>query len=74
MVQDSFNEAADEFDRAAEQLEAGARHLRVAAKHFRDKNVPRGCAHAFAAHGHMKRAQDHVDHRAVIHADHAVAE
>ena len=69
MPEDAMVVAAEEFERAAEELEAAARHMRIAAQHFRDANVPRACAHAFAGYGHVRRAQEHVDHRAMIHAE-----
>ena len=60
--------AAKEFEQAAQELELAAQHLRTAAQHFRSREIPRGCAHAFAAHGHIHTAQTHLDHRAVVHA------
>jgi hypothetical protein len=45
-----------------------ARHLRVAADHFRARDVPGGCAHAFAAYGHLLTTKDVLDHWAIAHA------
>ena len=64
--------AAARYERSAEELEAAVHHLRVAAQHFREQNVPRGCAHAFAAHGHMHQARTLLDENAVLHASKAM--
>ena len=50
--------AAGFYDAAAEELERAVAHCRVAAGHFRAGEVPRGGAHAWAAHGHVLAAQD----------------
>ena len=63
---------AARYDLAADELEAAVHHLRTAARRFRDADVPRGCAHAFAAYGHMHTAQEQVDDNAVIHASKAL--
>ncbi|HZT95767.1 MAG TPA: hypothetical protein VFB34_02910 [Chloroflexota bacterium] len=65
--------AAERFERSAEELEMAARHLRVAGKHMRDREVPRACAHAFAARGHMITASRLMDENAVLHASKSVA-
>ena len=65
------NEVARNLDAAAAELDRAAAHLRVAAVHFRSGRVPPGCAHAFAAEGHMARARGVVDGCAVTHAAHA---
>ena len=62
---------AARYDQADDELEAAVHHLRVAAQRFRDHDVPRGCAHAFAAYGHMHTAQDKVDENAVTQASKA---
>ena len=68
---DSREAVAARYDQAADELDAAIHHLRVAAQRFRDHDVPRGCAHAFAAYGHMHTAQDKVDENAVIQASKA---
>ncbi len=60
--------AASRYEQAAEELERAAQHLRTTAGHFRAGDVPRGCAHAFAALGHMYTAQSTVQELAVEHA------
>lgn len=59
---------AEDFDRAADELAAAADHLRTAARHFRAGEVPRGCAHAFAAQGNVSTASARIDAAAVRHA------
>ena len=56
------------YDAAARELDRAARHCEVAARHFRDGEVPRGAAHAWAARGHMLEAQTRLDEQAREHA------
>ena len=69
MTEELLAAAAEEFEQAARDLDLAAQHARIAAQHFRDRDIPRACAHAFAAHGHIQNAQGHVNHRAVVHAE-----
>ena len=60
--------AASLFDSAAEELELAGAHALRAAEHVRAGAVPRGTAHAWAALGHPKTAEDRLlaqarDHR-----------
>jgi hypothetical protein len=67
-----MNEALDRtarlYDDAARELDEAARHCEVAARHFRDGDVPRGAAHAWAARGHVLEADAILDERAREHA------
>ena len=65
---EGLEEAARLYDAAAEELEQAAKHCRTAARHFRDQEVPRGAAHAWAAHGHIRAAEDSLDEQARAHA------
>jgi hypothetical protein len=67
-MNDALEHAARLYDEAAEQLDVAAQHCRVAARHFRDKIVPRGAAHAWAAQGHVREAQALLDEQARQHA------
>jgi hypothetical protein len=60
--------AASLFERAAEELELAARLCRTAARHMRDREVPRGAAHAWAAHGHVLSAGALLGEQARMHA------
>jgi hypothetical protein len=60
--------AASLFERAAVELEQAARHCRTAAGHMRGGEVPRGAAHAWAAHGHVLRAGTLLEEQARVHA------
>jgi hypothetical protein len=60
--------AAGLFDGAADELEQAAAHCRTAARHFRDQEVPRGAAHAWAALGHIRTAEQSLDDQARTHA------
>jgi hypothetical protein len=61
--------AASLFEQAADELELAARHCRTAAGHMREREVPRGAAHAWAAHGHVVRAEALLDEQARMHAE-----
>ncbi|MDJ0790139.1 MAG: hypothetical protein QNK05_25375 [Myxococcota bacterium] len=59
------------FTTAAEEFRRAAAHLDVAAKHFERNDIPRGCAHAFAAQGHQSRGSAALHEATRIHADHS---
>ena len=63
-----MEEAAKLYDRAADELELAVAHRRTAASHFRNQEVPRGGAHAWAAHGHIRAAEEALDEQARTHA------
>jgi hypothetical protein len=67
MTEETRETAAAEFDGAADELERAVEHLRIAATHFRDGEIARACAHAFAAEGHMLEARGKIEHRALVH-------
>jgi hypothetical protein len=60
--------AAQLYDEAAVELDLAAKHCKRAAEHFRDREVPRGTAHAWAAHGHLLEAQARLENQARQHA------
>ena len=62
------DEAAALYDSAADELEQAARHCRTAARHFRDREIPRGAAHAWAAFGHIRAAEESLEAQARTHA------
>lgn len=59
--------AAHLYDQAAQELEQAAAHARVAAGHFRDGEVPRGAAHAWATRGHVVAVGRLLDEQALEH-------
>ena len=65
--QQRLDAAAKLYDSAADELEEAAKHARVAAQHFRDGEVPRGAAHAWAARGHVLAAESALDEQALEH-------
>lgn len=67
-MSDPRDEVAAAFRVAAEQLERAAAHCRIAALHYSERDVPRGCAHAFAALGDLAQARSTIDGNAVVHA------
>jgi hypothetical protein len=62
------DEAAALYDSAAEELDQAAKHCRTAARHFRDREIPRGAPHAWAAFGHIRAAEESLDEQARMHA------
>jgi hypothetical protein len=66
--QERLEAAARLYDDAASELDLAARHARVAAEHFRNGEVPRGSAHAWATRGHLLNAQQHLDQQARTHS------
>jgi len=67
-VREGLEEAAALYDAAAEELEQAAKHCKTAARHFRDEEVPRGAAHAWAAFGHIRAAEESLEAQARTHA------
>jgi hypothetical protein len=65
-------EAAALYAAAADELEQAAKHCRTAARHFRDREIPRGAAHAWAAFGHIRAAEESLDAQARTHASKSV--
>jgi len=63
-----MEQAALDYEQAAHELERATAHLRESAKHMREREVPRACAHALAALGHLKQAEQRVHARAIDHA------
>ena len=63
--------AAALYDEAAAELDRAAAHARVAAQHFRDGEVPRGGAHAWAVRGHLLTAERALDRQAIEHSEHS---
>jgi hypothetical protein len=72
VTRDDLERAARTYDEAAAQLERALGHCRVAAERFRAGEVPSGTAHAWAAHGHLVAAAQHLDDQAHEHTKHAL--
>ena len=67
-AEERLDRSAALFEAAAEELEQAARHCRTAAAHFSDHEVPRAAAHAWAALGHIRAAEESLDEQARMHA------
>jgi len=65
---DDLETAARLFEDAAGELDLAAKHCRTAASHLRAHEVPRGAAHAWAAHGHVRTADGLLEEQARMHA------
>ena len=70
-MSDPRDDVASEFRAAAEKLERAAAHCRIASKHYIDRDIPRGCAHAFAALGDIALANEAITKNAKLHASKA---
>jgi hypothetical protein len=68
MSEDPLQATAQLYDEAAKELDLAARHCEVAAGHFRNREVPRGTAHAWAALGHIREAEQRLDDQAREHS------
>jgi TPR repeat protein len=66
-MSDHLEEAAKLYEEAAAELDRAAAHARVAAQHFRDREIPRGAAHAWATRGHILAAGKALDEQALEH-------
>ena len=71
-MSDALEATAELYDEASEELERAAAHCRTAATHFRNREVPRGAAHAWAAQGHVLEVQERLHAQAREHARYSV--
>ncbi len=69
---DPRDEQAARFEAMAAELEQAAAHCRSTAQHYRDREIPRAGAHAFAAQGHLVNAQQFFEDAAKLHAEKAI--
>ncbi|MDQ3855758.1 MAG: hypothetical protein M3281_05105 [Chloroflexota bacterium] len=69
---DPRDAAAQRFEAIAKELDLAAGHWRVTAARYRERDVPRAAAHAWAAYGHLHRAQAALHEMADLHASMAL--
>lgn len=67
MTRADLEHAAKLYDEAAIELDRASRHCKVAAERFRSDEVPSGTAHAWAALGHVREAEERLDTQARQH-------
>ena len=67
MTQADLEGAAKLYEEAAVELDRASRHCKVAAERFRNGKVPSGTAHAWAALGHVREAEERLDAQARQH-------
>jgi hypothetical protein len=72
-IADRLEATAQLYEDAAAELERAVAHCRVAAEHFRNGEVPRAAAHAWAARGHMLDSEARLDEQARDHASRSKA-
>jgi hypothetical protein len=68
-MNEELDAAARLYDEAARELDRAARHCERAAEHFRNGEVPRGTAHAWAARGNLLEAESRLDAQARAHRE-----
>jgi hypothetical protein len=68
-LSDALEATARLYEEVAGELDLAAKHCRTAAGHFRNNEVPRGAAHAWAAQGHVLESQERMRRQAREHAD-----
>jgi hypothetical protein len=68
MIDERLEEVARQYEQTATECEAAAVHLKRTASHFRHGEVPRACAHAWAALGHLIGAEQLLRRLAELHA------
>lgn len=71
-MSDALEATARLYDEAAAELEQALAHCRVAAEHFRNQEIPRGTAHAWAARGHLLNTGFLLDEQAREHASRSI--
>jgi hypothetical protein len=71
-VSDPRDDAARLMDDVAEELRQAEAHVRVAAEHFRNREIPRACAHQWAARGHLLKAMEGLDEQAREHSERSI--
>lgn len=70
---DPRDETALLLDGVAMELRESESHVRVAAQHFRDREIPRACAHQWAARGHLLKALEGLDDQAREHSERSIS-
>ena len=63
-----LEKTAERLDAIAAELTKALGHCRTAADHFRNKEVPRGCAHILALQGHIFQYETILREIAVVHS------
>jgi hypothetical protein len=67
-----FTAAISEIDRLTKELESALLHAKTARGHYTSADVPRACAHLWAAQGHFSHAQHAMSALAELHATKAI--
>ena len=62
---------AELFEEVARELDQAAAHARTAARHFREGEIPRMAAHAWAAQGHLHAGQSRLATQSRQHSEHS---
>ena len=68
MSEAALQDTALIYEVVAAELEQAARHCRTTAQHFREREIPRAAAHAWAAFGHVRVAENSLQDQARTHA------
>ncbi len=68
-MNEKLEASAKQYDSIAQELVKAADHYRTAARHFRNQEIPRGSAHAYAGLGHINKAELLIKSESIKHAE-----
>jgi hypothetical protein len=68
-MSEKLEKSAQQYEQIAEELLKAAAHYKTASSHFRNKEIPRGAAHAYAGYGHINKAEDILKSESIVHAE-----
>ena len=68
-MSEKLEKSARQYEEIATELSKAIDHYKTAAKHFRNKEIPRGAAHAFAGYGHINKAEQILKSESIVHAE-----
>ena len=64
-----LEQTAKEYEKIALELEVAVQHFKSASQHFKNKEVPRGAAHAYAGWGHLNKVEVLLKAESINHAE-----
>lgn len=67
-MNEKLEQSAQQYDLIAAELHKASEHYTTAARHMREKEIPRGAAHAYAGWGHINKAEMLLKAESVVHA------
>jgi hypothetical protein len=71
-MSEKLEESAKQYENIADELSKAASHYKTAAHHFRNNEVPRGSAHAYAGWGHINKAEELLKSESIKHSENSI--